>query len=130
MKSFRLYNVTRTELEDWRRKRMEIGQLEYGDRDLKRYNLVDVVEELLDVVNIMERFENRLITKYGSLENADLFCKYNDFIIRVNRIKNGANELIKEVKYLDRYIKWEDSTDENGGERIWLNKYSRIIDRE
>ena len=42
----RLHEIAPTELEEWKRERMRVGQTKYGDRDTKRYNLVDVAEEL------------------------------------------------------------------------------------
>jgi len=44
----RLHEILPTDLENWKRERARVGQLKYGDRDTKRYNLVDLDELLPD----------------------------------------------------------------------------------
>jgi hypothetical protein len=106
----RLHKITPTELEDWKRERMRVGQLKYGDRDTKRYNLVDVVEELLDALNILERFENRA--------RVQGLADYNQQM-RLRRIKEDVVSDLARVRSLDELLPDELCTDENGGERIW-----------
>ena len=106
-----LHNLSESDFEAWRKARMDEGQKRYGDRDTGRYNLVDVAEELLDVVNIMERFENRVRVQGYRTDDLD------NFFIR--RIKGKAFDLLKAITVLDEYLPDELCTDENGGDRIW-----------
>ena len=106
----RLHEITPTELEEWKRERMRVGQLKYGDRDTKRYNLVDVVEELLDALNILERFENRA--------RVQGYVDYNQQM-RLRRIREDVVSDLARVRSLDELLPDELCTDENGGERIW-----------
>ena len=106
----RLHEITSAELEDWKRARMNVGQLKYGDRDTKRYNLVDVVEELLDALNILERFENRARVQ-GLVD-------YNQQM-RLRKIKDDVFSDLARVRSLDELLPDELCTDENGGKRIW-----------
>jgi hypothetical protein len=106
----RLHKITSAELEEWKRERMRVGQLKYGDRDTKRYNLVDVVEELLDALNILERFENRA--------RVQGLADYNQQM-RLRRIKEDVVSDLARVRSLDELLPDELCTDENGGERIW-----------
>jgi len=107
----RLYNLTAADLTAWRQERMRVGQQRYGDRDSGRYNLVDVVEELLDVLNILERFENRARAQgYG-------FSELQKILLGITKEK--AEVLIGLVQSFDKGIPDDLCTDENGGERIW-----------
>ena len=106
----RLHKITSAELEEWKRERMRVGQLKYGGRDTKRYNLVDVVEELLDALNILERFENRA--------RVQGLADYNQQM-RLRRIREDVVSDLAMVRSLDELLPDELCTDENGGERIW-----------
>lgn len=107
----RLHKITLAELEEWRQERMRVGQLKYGDRDTKRYSLVDVAEELLDVLNILERFENRARAQGYEID-------YNQQM-RLRKIKDDVFSDLARVRNLDELLPDELCTDENGGERIW-----------
>lgn len=107
----RLHKITLAELEEWRQERMRVGQLKYGDRDTKRYSLVDVAEELLDVLNILERFENRARAQGYEID-------YNQQM-RLRKIKDDVFSDLARVRSLDELLPDELCTDENGGERIW-----------
>jgi hypothetical protein len=106
----RLHKITLAELEEWRQERARVGQLKYGDWDTKRYNLVDVVEELLDALNILERFENRA--------RVQGLADYNQQM-RLRKIKDDVFSDLARVRNLDELLPDELCTDENGGERIW-----------
>ena len=56
----RLSDLTRAQIDEWRKARMEKGQEKYGDAHLERYNLVDIVEKLLDAQNIICLLQDRL----------------------------------------------------------------------
>lgn len=107
----RLHKITSAELEEWKRERMRVGQLKYGDSDLKRYGMVDIVEELMDAANILVRFENR--AKVQGYEFAPWQTE------SIERLKAGINEAFRAVVALDQNIPDSLCTDENGGERIW-----------
>lgn len=107
----RLHEITPTELEDWKRARINVGQTKYGDRDTKRYNLVDVMEELLDVLNILERFENRAKAQGYEFNGLELYC--------IKSTERRVRDIIKRLFALDEELPDSLCTDENGGERIW-----------
>ncbi len=90
---------------------MRVWQLKYGDWDTKRYSLVDVAEELLDVLNILERFENRARAQGYEID-------YNQQM-RLRKIKDDVFSDLARVRNLDELLPDELCTDENGGERIW-----------
>jgi len=102
----RLHQLTDKQIHEWRMARLEYGRQKYGDRHLKRYNLVDLVEELLDGRNIVEFAEERVGEKKG-------------FIAHVEHLKELIEECIAEAQMADSYLKDEHCTDEEGGERIW-----------
>jgi len=112
----RLHKITSAELEEWRQERMRVGQLKYGDRDTKRYSLVDVAEELLDVLNILERFENRARAQGYEID-------YNQQM-RLRKIKDDVFSDLARVRNLDELLPDELCTDENGGERIWWGDHN------
>jgi len=55
----RLHQLTDKQIHEWRMARLEYGRQKYGDRHLQRYNLVDLMEELLDALNIVEFVNER-----------------------------------------------------------------------
>lgn len=103
-------------IEDWRKERMKVGQLRYGDRDLKRYNLVDIVEELLDALNIMERMINRSnVYKNNGYGNTLKFgSAYEDFKEKISNALSLVNDI-------DKLLPDDFVTDENGDDRIWVD---------
>lgn len=102
----RLHQLTDKQIHEWRMARLEYGRQKYGDRHLKRYNLVDLVEELLDALNILEFAEERTGKKGASF----------------GLVKNYVKKCIYVCRSIDRFIKEENCTDEEGGERIWWNE--------
>ena len=107
----RLHTLTAAELNAWRQERMRIGQQTYGDRDTGRYNLVDVVEELLDVLNILERFENR-----AKVQGYELTFTERQLIKEIRKLIDDAMVCLM---LLDEELPDRLCADENGGERIW-----------
>ena len=107
----RLHTLTAAELNAWRQERMRIGQQTYGDRDTGRYNLVDAAEELLDALNILERFENRARAQGYELD----FEQLTNF----KALKIYTANAIEAAKDLDNTLPDSLCTDENGGARIW-----------
>jgi hypothetical protein len=104
----RLHQLTPEQIEAWRQARMAEGQKIYGDRDLKRYNCVDVMEELLDCLNILERLDNR--------------AQHQGFdanIYEIRRLITQVGDAILCLRSLDNRLPDSMCTDENGGQRIW-----------
>lgn len=107
----RLHELTRPEIEQWMIERQRIGTERYGDKDLNRYNAVDIVEEMLDGINITNRWINRLKTK-GVFKVLD----YNNLFYELQR---DMGKIIKKVQQLDSLFPDSSCTDENGKPRIW-----------
>lgn len=112
---FRIFKLSNYFIEQWRQERMRVGQTRYGNRDLKRYNLVDVTEELLDALNIMERMVNR--GKYFQKGFYSVLKRH----ISCYKIEETINEAILLIRELDKNLPDEFCTDENGDERIWVD---------
>lgn len=55
----RVKQLTEEQIQEWRKRRQEIGSDKYGETDLWRYGMVDILEELLDVLNILDRAQRR-----------------------------------------------------------------------
>ena len=110
-----VHEVSREELEQWRQERLRVGQQRYGDRDLKRYGLLDVTEELLDCLNILERMENRI--QVQGVEEKDARATR----AAMQLVKNRVQQAIDEVQIVDEIVPAELKTDENGDDRIWWN---------
>jgi hypothetical protein len=104
----RLYQLTPKQIDEWRQKRSEIGKLRYGESHLQRYNLVDVMEELLDAINICELGKERTLNLHQRLQFDVIIVGLEDFIISC---KQADEELPDSI-----------CTDEQGGERIWWNE--------
>lgn len=110
----RLYKLSDKDIEKWRKARMEFGQKKYGERDLKRYNLVDVMEELLDCLNILDRMEHRAEVQFDESSK-----KYIEKIINKS-IRDNVNLTIKSVLAADQLIIDSFCTDDNGDKRIYI----------
>jgi len=101
----RLHELTDEQVHEWRMARLEYGRQKYGDRHLKRYNLVDLMEELLDALNIVEFVNERA-----------------GHVPKMALIEKTIKDLILALPIVDKHIKDEHCTDEEGGERIWWSK--------
>jgi len=110
----RLYQLSDQELEEWQEARKAVGWEKYGEDSYRRYNLVDVMEELMDAEVILERFQERLVRDRYQLAPID------------RRTLSTIIENIAEAKFLlmqlDRVLPDHVCTDEAGGERIWWNE--------
>lgn len=113
----RLYEITDEQLADWIIERRKIGKEKYGNAHLKRYNLVDVTEELLDAINIMGLFKDRL----ESTEQNTLSYPFIEEKIKRDHqaIVAMLYNLIFALQELDKYYNDDVCTDEFGGRRIW-----------
>lgn len=112
----RLKDITKEELEKWRKARLEHGQKKYGDSDLDRDNDVDMVEEVLDIVNIAERKCNRL-SEQGELDpdnqRAYIHKKYYNMVV------DTAERLVNIIQEWDKKTPDRCATDGKGGDRIY-----------
>ncbi|SDM19896.1 hypothetical protein [Halarsenatibacter silvermanii] len=111
----RLGKLTFAELNEWWAERDDTGQREYGNTHLRRYNLVDVIEELMDAGIILERFVDR----------AERDCNINreveeKAIEGADRLIFVVSALIESVCDLDRSLPEELVSDELGGDRVWF----------
>lgn len=102
----RLHELNGEQLKHWVKARKEAGREEYGDAHLKRYNLVDVVEELIDAYIILELFEDRM-------EKEDINYPVPD----KNFIKHRIYKLINYLQELDEKVPDKACTDNTN--RIW-----------
>ena len=107
----RLCNLTQDRVTAWRRERMRVGQERYGDSDLKRYGMVDIVEELMDAANILDRFLNRARVQGYEFNGWQKG--------RIEKVKDDISDAFRSVVSLDKELPDDLCTDENGGERIW-----------
>lgn len=112
----RLYLLMPRQVYAWEQKRSEIGKQRYGERHLQRYNLVDVMEELLDALVILDRFEDR-IEKQCDSESLEIVRKFNSHARLRRHIKGAIQSMIE----LDSHFNGDICTDEQGGDRIWWN---------
>jgi hypothetical protein len=108
----RLKDISLSQLEEWKKTRARIGRQKYQDKHLKRYNLVDVMEEILDAENIIELFEEKAITE------ATEWVPYYPYL---DEIKGMLREIAMDLCILDIGVSEQLCTDEEGGDRIWWN---------
>lgn len=118
----RLHQLTSEQIDQWRQARLEAGQAQYSDAHLNRYGLVDIMEEVLDAVNILGLWAERL-NKAGfsgkDVTNPDNFVGLLENIIR------GIEDVGNWVIELDEYLPDDLCTDERGGNRIWWSEQPR-----
>ena len=110
----RLKDITCSQLEEWRNTRAAIGRKKYKDKHLKRYGLVDVMEELLDAENIIKLIEDRMLKQGYNVQESLLGVRLASLECLLDDVKQAAIDIddILEDKYC---------TDEEGGDRIWWN---------
>jgi len=109
----RLFELDMDEiLSAWKNARSSMGKREYGDDHLKRYNLVDVVEELLDAIIILERLLDRQV-KSGVITE--------EFVDEVCTVIYQIEVAVELCNYLDRMLEDKVVTDELGGDRVWFD---------
>src|SRR5690606_32998079 len=119
----RLHQLSDRELEEWQEARKAVGWEKYGESSYRRYNLVDVMEELMDAEVILERFQERLMLEQAG-ESGDTV--WATLLPVDKRTLEEIRLRIREAKFLlqqlDRVIPDHACTDEAGGERIWWNE--------
>lgn len=115
----RLHELTPEQLHEWRRERRDAGREKYGDSHLERYNLVDVMEELLDAVNIVKLLQHRL-----DCAGFELTPEYH---AATDDVAHGIAYAVQAVVNLDRLLPDELCTDERGGDRIWWSEQAGFL---
>lgn len=119
----RLYQLSGRELEEWQEARKAVGWEKYGESSYRRYNLVDVMEELMDAEVILERFQERLMLEQAGENGATVWATLSPVDKRtLEEIRLRIREAKFLLQQLDRVIPDHACTDEAGGERIWWNK--------
>lgn len=112
----RLHQLTKVDISAWQKARLKKGQEKYKDSHLKRYSLVDVMEELLDAQNILALGIERITKNMKSNKDA---LKYAPALFESNTLWNRINSAIEDIIELDQKLPDDVCTDEKGGLRIW-----------
>lgn len=115
----RLYELTPDQIEAWRQARMKEGRRKYGDSHLRRYGLVDVMEELLDAKNILALIDDRL-SKTGTWGS--------DISGRLAEVQMAIDLAIRQAMQTDRIMRDDQCTDEAGGHRIWWSEQCGCVE--
>src|SRR5690606_33904211 len=110
----RLHQLSDRELEEWQEARKAVGWEKYGESSYRRYNLVDVMEELMDAEVILDRFEERL-QRQG-------FTLFSDRYMKLMAIRDCLAQAKALIRRLDFSLPGSVCTDEMGGKRIWWNE--------
>lgn len=103
--------MNETDLVEWKQARKDVGWQRYGEKSYCRYNLVDVMEELMDAEVILERFKERLARERCLLspEGQKTLAAIIDGIAKIQLL----------IVELDKALPDGVCTDEAAGERIW-----------
>lgn len=116
MRSVRVCDLSKRDLERIRNARQEHGNKIYGDRDKYRDGCLDMVEEVLDVKNIL----NRRMFHISSDIKKDKYGLW-EYYYEINK---QCDNLLETFKEFDNYIRnvGIEVDDTNGGTRIGLDK--------
>src|SRR6056297_1863394 len=88
------------------------GNEKYGNKDINRDKIEDVIEELADVTNILKnRLQYQLIEKFGYIGR--------DVYNQISVVLVGVENLIQEVERLENELIQE-----------YNNEYAKIIDND
>ena len=108
----RLCDLYAGELDAWAKRRLDVGREKYGDAHLQRYNLVDVMEELLDANNIMNLLLERVC------EDAEI-GRRNEIIVETLGTITLVKSTMNLICAIDRLCPDYFRDDAKGGKRIW-----------
>lgn len=117
----RLHQMTEDEVIKWAEARADWGKKVYGDKHLKRYNLVDVFEELLDAVCIINLFSDRIL-RTGRAEEV-----FSDNALGAYLLIETLDLLfdsMDKIQMLDALVPDEYCTDEECNGRIFFSKWA------
>lgn len=106
--------MSRVEIDRVRQARADWGHDKYGDRDERRDHCVDMLEELLDVKNILNR-EALWTSRNGTgLSKSIAYLGYH------MEINNKVNSLIELIQDYDNFLRMKNVKidDSNAGDRI------------
>ncbi len=118
----RLADVTNPQIDEWRAARLEAGQKKYDDAHLERYNLVDVMEELLDAQNIVALMQDRLLEDAGwSLSSSWA----GDVFTELAQVFSGIEMVLRFLQGIDLRLPDSYRDDAKGGERVWWSDQGR-----
>ena len=97
-------------------KKMRIGQEEYGNEDVDRYSLYDILEELADSINISRRFiyELKQYEEVNDYEQAIIDGENDDF----KKLLKLITKTIVQLKKVDENVSDKVRNDDACGERI------------
>lgn len=115
----RLHQLTEEELFAWKEARKAVGWQIYGQDSYRRYNLVDVMEEVMDAEVILDRFEERPMREMAPGRLALWYSLLPVDYKTLSRIRFHLAEIKSLLQQLDRAVPDYACTDEAGGERIW-----------
>ncbi len=114
----RLRNMGPVQLKAWADNRMAVGERKYGDWHLRRYGLVDVVEELLDAQNIIHLLRDRVRKDVANVDN----YQQDNFLQQIQRLEKAIQQAVDYAQIVDETLPNGVCTDEHGGKRIWWNE--------
>ncbi len=109
----RVKDLSPGDVRKWRDAREKIGRQEYGDDHLDRYNLVDLIEEIIDADVILQRFIDRLEKQHGLDDKNEVFHS------NIGKINNNLNDIIWRCVLLDHHLAEQHVTDGKGGQRVY-----------
>lgn len=110
----RLHRLKHGDLEKWVFARREAGRKRYGDDHLKRYGLVDAVEEVFDTLHIVELTLDRM-----GKQGIPVSTEVKRYVTRLSFLLGEALSLIFAI---DQTLPDEVCTDELGGDRVWWGR--------
>ena len=118
----RLSEITRSQLDHWRKARLDAGREKYGDAHLERYGLVDIAEELLDAQNIVELIQDRLLSEEGWLWGESWA---GDACTLLAQAFGGIELVLRYLQGIDDFLPASYRNDSKGGERVWWSEQVR-----
>lgn len=86
---------------------------------MQRYGLVDVAEEVLDGINILQLHLER---NKAANPKGMVLSQYTEFMMLLRDLER----VIGSLQRLDALLPDEVCTDEQGGERVWWSRQSRM----
>ena len=116
----KISDLTIREIEKWRAERDRVGRQRYKETHLDRYNALDILEELLDGLNILERLTDRVSKADPAFRFAAGEAATNLYEKMVERVRSSIWESILVTQELDKLLHEAACTDEKGGDRIYI----------
>lgn len=111
----RIKDINNEEFGKWKKKREEMGNREYGDDHLQRYNLLDELEELNDMMHIHEKMLNKVMA-YEEETGEKVID--NELYFRFRLLQDLASKMKETIYKMDLLMPQELCEDDLGGERV------------